>query len=208
MPLRIDWPKAIRPLLKKYRKRKHPLEYKNLYQLLVMVILSAQDNDKNINRVAPSLFEAFPDMKALAKSTPAQLFPYISRVRNFANKANWLIKTASQIKKNRGIPLKMEDLVALPGIGRKSANVIRHEAGTSAEGIVVDLHVVRVAVRLGIATGKDPKQIEAQMMEILPRRQWDAGMAISFLGRETCRPKPQCEACIMRTVCAYYNSGR
>ena len=80
------------------------------------------------------------------------------------------------------------------------------EAGESPEGVIVDLHVVRVAPRLGIASGTDPKKIERQIMEALPKREWDAGMAISFLGREICRPKPKCEICLMNKVCAYYKS--
>ncbi len=83
----------------------------------------------------------------------------------------------------------MEELTALPGIGRKSANVILRESGLKAEGIIVDLHVVRVSPRLGIAAGTDPKKIEKQMMEVLEQKDWgQAGMAISFLGREICRP--------------------
>jgi endonuclease-3 len=97
----------------------------------------------------------------------------------------------------------------LPGIGRKSANVIKREAGAAPEGIIVDLHVVRVAPRLGIATGTDPKKIEKQMMEVLPAKRWDAGMAMSFLGREICRPtNPQCEVCVMKRVCTYYNNNK
>ena len=88
MPSKVDWPKAIQPQLKKYKGTKHPLDYKNIYQLLVMVVLSAQDSDKNINNnVAPKLFEAYPDMKALSKATEETLFPFISKVRNFGNKA-------------------------------------------------------------------------------------------------------------------------
>ena len=80
------------------------------------------------------------------------------------------------------------------------------EAGKPAEGVIVDLHVVRVAPRLGIATGTDPKKIEKQIMEILPKKDWDAGMAMSFHGREICRPKPKCEICFMTDVCNYYNT--
>ena len=94
----------------------------------------------------------------------------------------------------------------MKGIGRKSANVILREAGQPAEGVMVDLHVVRVAPRLGIATGTDGNKIEKQLMEVLPQKQWDAGMAMSFLGREICRPKPKCEVCLMNTVCAFYNT--
>jgi len=204
MTASVNWPEAIKPLLKKYKDKQHPLEYKSVYQLLVMVILSAQDSDRNINKLAPALFEAFPDMKALSKATAEDLFPYISKVRNFGNKTNWLMELSRTIKTNDAIPLTQDALTALPGIGRKSANVILREAGKPAEGIIVDLHVVRVAPRLGIATGADPKKIEKQMMEVLPKSEWDAGMAISFLGRDICRPQPKCEICLMRDVCSYY----
>ena len=110
------------------------------------------------------------------------------------------------LKTNKKIPLTHEGLISLKGIGSKSANVILREAGKPAEGVIVDLHVVRVAPRLGMATGSDPKKIEKQIKEILPQKLWDAGMAMSFLGREICRPKPKCELCLMRPVCLYYNT--
>jgi endonuclease III len=200
---KTDWPEAIKPLLRKYKKKHFPLEYNNIYQLLVMVVLAAQDSDKHINSIAPKLFEAFPDMAALSKSTPEKLMLYIT-VRNFRNKANWLLATAQNLKSDKKIPLTLDGLTALAGIGRKSANVILREAGKPAEGVVVDLHVVRVAPRLGIATGSDPKKIEQQIMETLPKKEWEAGMAMSFLGREICRPKPLCEICLMKSVCSYY----
>ncbi len=206
MPAKINWPEAIKPLLKKYKGKQHPLEYKNIYQLVVMVVLSAQDSDRNINQLAPKLFEAFPDMKALSKATEELLFPYISKVRNFGNKAKWLVEIAQTIKDNKNIPLTHDGLTELKGIGSKSANVILREAGKPAEGVIVDLHVVRVAPRLGIATGADPKKIEKQIMEILPQKDWDAGMAMSFHGREICRPQPKCEICFMTDVCVYYNT--
>ncbi|MBC7826326.1 MAG: endonuclease III [Chitinophagaceae bacterium] len=208
MPSKINWPDAIQPLLKKYKGKKHPLDYENVYQLMVMVVLSAQDSDKHINQLAPKLFESFPDMKALSKSTPETLFPFIGKVRNFANKTKWLVEMAEKIKDNKNIPLTLEGLTALKGIGRKSANVILREAGKPAEGVMVDLHVVRVAPRLGIASGTDANKIEKQIMEILPQKEWDAGMAMSFLGREICRPQPKCEICLMNTVCAFYNQIR
>jgi endonuclease-3 len=129
-------------------------------------------------------------------------------VRNFANKAKWLVEMAQKIKTDKNIPLTQEALTELPGIGRKSANVILREAGEKPEGVIVDLHVVRVAPRLGIASGTDPKKIEKQIMEVLPQKDWDAGMAMSFLGREICRPDPKCEICLMNTVCAYYKARK
>jgi len=202
---KINWPEAIKPLIKKYKGKKHPLDYENTYQLLVGVILSAQDSDRHINQLSPKLFEAFPDMEALSLATPETLFPFIGSVRNYANKTKWLLTLAQSIKKDSNIPLTLDALTELPGIGRKSANVIMREAGAKPEGVVVDLHVVRVAPRLGIATGTDPKKIEKQIMETLPQSEWDAGMAMSFLGREICRPQPKCEICLMKSVCAYYN---
>lgn len=207
MPAKTDWGKAIQPLLKKYKGKKHPLEYKNVYQLLVMVVLSAQDSDRHINQVAIKLFEAYPDMKALSKATAGELHRYIGDVRNFANKAGWLVEIAQKIKDNKNIPLTLDELTELKGIGRKSANVILRESGKPAEGVIVDLHVVRVAPRLGIATGTDPKKIEKQIMETVPKKDWDVGMAISFLGREICRPKPFCEKCFMQNVCEYYKNN-
>src|SRR5690348_14540898 len=129
MASKTNWAEAVKPLLKKYKGKKHPLEYGNLYQLVVMVILSAQDSDRHINQLAPPLFAAYPDMQALAKATPEDLFKYIGKVRNFGNKAGWLVKLAQTIKQDKNIPLTMEELTKLPGIGRKSASVIQREAG-------------------------------------------------------------------------------
>jgi len=201
----IDWQKEVQPLIKKYKGKKHPLEYKSMYQLVVMVVLSAQDSDKHINQIAPDLFKAFPDMKALSKATAESLYPFIGKVRNFGNKTKWLLALSATIKDDKNIPTTLEELTALPGIGRKSANVIMREAGVKAEGIIVDLHVVRVAPRLGIASGTDPKKIEKQMMDVLPAKDWgEVGMAISFLGREICRPtNPKHEECVMNKVCKY-----
>ena len=205
-----NWQNDIQPLIQKYKGKKFPLNYGNTYELLVMVILAAQDSDAHINKVAPDLFKAFPNMAALANAKEDVLHALLSKVRNFGNKTKWLMSLAAQVKEDKNIPLTMDELTALPGIGRKSANVIMRESHVQAEGIIVDLHVVRVAPRLGIATGTDPKKIEKQMMDVLDRKDWgEAGMAISFLGRETCRPtNPKHAECVMKNVCAYYNSLR
>ncbi len=203
-----DWRKDIQPLIKKYKGKKFPLNYGNTYELVVMVILAAQDSDAHINKVAPALFQAFPNIKALAGASEDTLHPLLNKVRNFGNKTRWLMRLAAEVKDDENIPMTMDGLTALPGIGRKSANVIMRESGVKAEGIIVDLHVVRVAPRLGIATGTDPRKIEKQMMDVLDPADWgEAGMSISFLGRETCRPSnPKHAECIMKDVCAYYKS--
>jgi len=206
----INWQNEIQPLIKKYKGKKHPLDYHSSYELVVMVVLSAQDSDRHINEIGPTFFSAFPNMAALAKADAESLFPIINKVRNFGNKTKWLLELARAIKEDKNIPTGMEALTALPGIGRKSANVIMRELGMKAEGIIVDLHVVRVAPRLGIATGTDPKKLEKQMMEVLDQKDWsEVGMAISFLGRETCRPtNPKCPTCVMNKICTFYASNK
>lgn len=205
---KTNWSEALKPLLKKYKGKTHPLQSKNLYQSVVMVILSAQDSDKHINEIAPKLFKAFPDMRSLSKADAEALFPFVSSVRNFGNKTKWLIELAQTVKEDKKIPLTMEELIELPGIGRKSANVIMREAGVKAEGVIVDLHVVRVAPRLGIASGTSPITIEKQIMDKIPQKDWgEIGMAISFLGRETCRPtNPKHDECVVRESCDYFKS--
>ncbi|MDD4970521.1 MAG: endonuclease III [Paludibacter sp.] len=202
-----NWMEYLEPLMKLYGTRKHPLDYKNRYQLLVMVILSAQDSDKHINELAPAFFDAYPSMNSLATATSDDLYRYVNTIRNFGNKSEWLIKLAQIIKDDDNIPTSLAELTKLPGIGRKSSNVIIRESGNEAEGVIVDLHVVRVAPRIGIATGTQPEKIEKQIMAIVPKESWNSiGMALSFLGREICRPtNPKCTICIMNKVCNYYN---
>jgi endonuclease-3 len=204
-----NWQKEIQPLIKKYKGKKHPLDYKNVYELIVVVVLSAQDNDQHINKIAPDFFKVFPNMKSLSRADEESVLSLINKVRSSRKKTKWLLEIATSIKEDKNIPITLEALTELPGIGRKSANVIMREAGLKPEGIIVDLHVVRVAPRLGIAQGTDPKKLEKQMMELLDPKDWgEAGMAISFLGREICRPtNPKCSDCVMNTVCDYYKNS-
>ena len=123
-----DWAEKLAPILTKYKGKKHPLNYHNLYQLLVMVVLSAKDSDTNINKITPVLFEVFPNMESLSVSNVDALIPNISKVRNFGTKASWLIEIAQTIKKDENTPLTMDGLTDLKGIGRKSANVIMRGA--------------------------------------------------------------------------------
>ena len=201
-----DWESKLDPILKKYKGRKHPLEYKNTYQLLVMVVLSAQDSDANINSIAPALFEKFPTLNSLSKTDSETFKAYISKVRNYPTKAEWLLEIAKTIKNDEAIPLTMQGLTALKGVGRKSANVILRETHKPAEGIIADLHVIRVAPRIGIIKeNKDGNKVEKDLMQVLPKNIWsEIGMAISFLGRETCRPKPKCDECLLADICYYY----
>jgi len=201
------WLASLEPLMKQYGKRKHPLEYDNRYQLIVMIILSSQVSDRNINKLAPVFFKEYPSLEILANATPEDLYPFIHSVMNFGKKGAALVKLAQMVGDDDKIPTSMAELTKLPAIGRKSANIIIRESGNEAEGVIVDLHVVRVAPRIGIAEGDNPEKIEKQLMALVPRDRWnELGMSLSFLGREICRPTdPDCKICVMNKVCRYYN---
>jgi endonuclease III len=202
----LDWKSALLPLFKKYRGRKHPLNYHNRYELIVEVILSSQMTDDRINALAPAFFKRYPRLKKLASAKPEDMYDIIRSVRGSKKKARWLVDIAKEVGNDENIPRTMEGLTNLPGIGRKSANVIIRESGDKAEGIIVDLHVLRVVPRLGITKEEKPEKIEQRLMEIIPQESWnEAGMSFSFLGREICRPTdPKCAKCLLHPVCAYY----
>lgn len=203
----VNWTKEFKPLINKYKDKPHPLEFKNPYQLVIMVVLAAQDSDRNINKVSIPLFEAYPTFEKLAKADYESVLPFLASVRGGRKKTKWILDIAKAIKTEKNVPQTMVELTELPGIGRKSASVIMRELGAPAEGIIVDLHVVRVAPRIGVASGSDPKKIEKQLMEVIEQKDWgDVGMAISHLGREICRPTdPKHELCVMNQVCVYCN---
>ena len=202
----MDWNLYLQPLFKKYGKRQHPLEYKNKYQLVVMVVLSAQTTDVMVNKLALEFFKKFSSLKHLALAKPEDLYPFIKSVRGFRKKADWLVRIAQTLTDHKNIPLTIEELIELPGIGRKSANVIIREAGGIPQGIIVDLHVLRVVPRLGITKEEKPEKIEKVLMEIIPEKHWHAaGMSFSYLGRELCRPtNPTCTKCTLKKICQYH----
>ena len=207
---REEWLKNLLPLIHKYEDEKHPLDYHNRYQLIVLVILSSQSTDDRINALAPAFFAKFPSLRVLAKAKPEDLYEFIRSIRSSKKKAKWLVEIAKTIKDDENIPVTMEGLTELPGIGRKSANVIIRESNAKAEGIIVDIHVLRVVPRIGVSKEENPEKIEKNLMEIVPQEYWnDAGMAFSFLGREICRPTdPECPRCIMNTSCEYYRTSQ
>ena len=199
------WPQAFQKLIQKYGKEPHPLTYSSPYELLVKVVLSAQTNDAFINKITPEFLKAYPDFRSIARGTAEDLYPYLKGVRNFANKSKWLFAIASKLEESEQIPRTMETLTELPGIGRKSASVLLRELGGTGAGVIVDIHVLRVAPRLGISKQEDAGKMEKEIMAVLPESMWaDAGMCISFLGRDVCRPTaPDCGNCVMQKVCEY-----
>lgn len=204
-----NWKENLEPLINKYKGRKHPLNYNNTYQLLIMVILSAQDSDANINNIAIPLFEKYPNLESVSNSSIDEITPYLIKVRNYQTKTNWIFDLAQLLKTNSNIPTNLTDLIALKGIGRKSANVILREMNQKTEGIIVDLHVIRVAPRIGLTPKyEDGNRIEKQLMQQLPYKIWnEIGMALSFLGREICRPtNPKCKDCPINIHCNYFRN--
>jgi endonuclease III len=205
-----DYLPSLQLLFKKYARKKHPLEYQSLEQLVVMVVLSAQTTDVMVNKLAPELFKQFPSIKHFAAARPEELYPLIKSIRGFRKKAGWLVRLAQLLADYDTIPITMKELTALPGIGRKSANVIIREGGGPPQGIIVDLHVLRVVPRIGITKESSPEKIEKVLMELLPKKFWHAaGMSFSHLGREICRPTdPKCSLCVMHRVCEYARTGK
>lgn len=202
----MDWNQAMAPLVANYYGRPHPLEWgQNRYHLVVMVLLSAQDSDRHINEVTKPLFQRFPTMAHLARASEGDLLALLSSVQGADRKIPWLLKLSAMVGTDDAIPETKSGLMKLPGIGSKSANVILREFGRPAEGIIVDLHVLRVAPRLGLSNAKDGAKMEKDLMPLFDPKTWgEVGMAMSFLGREICRPtRPHCPECVMNSVCVY-----
>ena len=169
-------------------------------------MLSAQSTDQRVNMVTPALFRRFPDARALAAATPADLEPMILSTGFFRQKSKALIgMAAALVAEHQGkVPPRMEQLTALPGVGRKTANVVLGHA-LGVPGLPVDRHVLRVSNRIGIAEGDDPETVEAQLCAAIPPEQWTLASDVQILhGRRICRPKPLCDQCPVRDDCDYY----
>ena len=183
------------------------LHYESPYQLLVAVILSAQCTDKRINQITPALFERFPDPESLAASTPEEIFTYIRSVSYPNNKAKHLAGMGKMLMDVFGgvIPSDIDDLQKLPGVGRKTANVIASVV-FDAPAIAVDTHVFRVANRIGLTKATNPLQSEKQLVENLPNN--TLAIAHHWLilhGRYICVARsPKCEICPLTWFCKYY----
>jgi endonuclease-3 len=191
--------------------RQHPdadteLHYRNAFELLAATILSAQSTDQRVNLVTPALFERYPDARTMAQATPAALEPQIHATGFFRAKSKALIGMARALVEQHGgqVPAQMEALIALPGVGRKTANVVLGHA-LGVPGFPVDRHVLRVANRIGIAEGDDPVAVESQLCAALPEARWTRSSDTLILhGRRICKPKPLCDECAVQERCDYY----
>jgi endonuclease III len=181
------------------------LDHTNAYQLLVATILSAQSTDKLINTVTPGLFAKYPDAFALAGADQGPLEKQIHSTGFYSNKAKALIGMARAVVATHGgeVPRTMAELVELPGVARKTANVVLGEAMGIQAGIVVDTHVMRLSARLGLTKEIKPEKIEQDLMALVPQDQWTKfGQRLIWHGRRVCFAKnPDCEHCVLAPVC-------
>ncbi len=196
--------KAVRALAKLYPDAKCSLDYRTPLQLLIATILSAQCTDVRVNLVTPALFARYPDAQAFANADLDELQAMIQSTGFFRNKAKSIIGCCKAIVAEHGatLPGTMEELHAMPGIGRKTANVVLGNA-FDVPGIVVDTHVQRVSRRLGLTKQTAPEKIEQELMRLVPPKEWVAlGHRMIYHGRRVCiARKPRCESCALATFC-------
>ena len=182
------------------------LDFTTPFELLVATILSAQSSDKRVNEVTPALFKRYPDPQRLVAATTAELEPQIVATGFFRQKSKMLLGMAEALLAKHGgqVPADMDALTALPGVGRKTANVVLGHA-LGVPGLPVDRHVLRVANRIGIAQAATPEEVETQLCAALPREQWTLASSTLILhGRRICRPtQPLCPECAVVDACAF-----
>jgi endonuclease III len=182
------------------------LHFRSPYELLVATILSAQCTDERVNQVTPALFKRYPDAASLARATTAELEPQIQSTGFFRAKSRSLLGMATEVVEEHGgeIPGSMDELVKLPGVGRKTANVVLGHA-LGVPGLPVDRHVLRVSNRIGIAKSEEPEIVEQQLGAALPPSDWTRVSDTLILhGRRICKPRPLCPKCVVRPDCLYY----
>ena len=203
---------ATRELLDRLETQ-HPnadteLHYRTPFELLVATILSAQSTDARVNLVTPALFKRYPDAGALAKARTKTLESQIHSTGFYRAKSKALLGMAKALVATHAgeVPASMDALVALPGVGRKTANVVLGHA-LGVPGLPVDRHVLRVANRIGLAESDDPVVVEQQLCDALPRDRWTRTSDTLILhGRRICRPKPLCAECVVCDACDFYRT--
>jgi endonuclease III len=192
-------------LSKTYPQPKTELVQTGEYQMLVSVMLSAQTTDKKVNQVTPALFAKYPNWEAMANARPEDVGQLIRAVNFYIGKSERLVKAAQFVLSEYSgrLPKTIDSLIKIPGIARKSANVILQELWGIAEGIVVDTHVTRVSQRLGLTKNNDPVKIEKDLMEEIPQKYWrNFSGAMVLHGRYICiARKPKCAECVLNKIC-------
>ena len=193
-----------------YPEAECALNHKNVFQLIVAVALSAQTTDKSVNVVTPALFERYPDADALAAADVEEVSEYIKRIGMYKTKAKNIVGMAQKLVYDYGgqVPEDYDALVSLPGVGRKTANVVL-SVGFGHQRIAVDTHVFRVANRIGLVHEKDVLKTELSLMECIPEERWSrTHHSLIFHGRQCCDArKPKCDDCPINTLCEYINGA-
>lgn len=191
-----------------YPEAECALHHKNVFQLIVAVALSAQTTDKSVNLVTPALFERYPDAQSLAEADVEEVSEYIKRIGMYKTKAKNIVGMAQKLVSEYGgqVPEDYDALVSLPGVGRKTANVVL-SVGFGHQRIAVDTHVFRVANRIGLVHEKDVLKTELSLMERIPEERWSkTHHSLIFHGRQCCDArKPKCDDCPLNTLCEYVN---
>jgi endonuclease-3 len=181
------------------------LEHVDAFQLLCATVLSAQTTDVAVNKVTPKLFAAYPDARALGDAKPSDVERIVGSLGFFRQKAKSLIGLSKQLVKDHDgqVPRTLAELVELPGVGRKTANVVLGVAFGTPEGVVVDTHVQRISQRLGWTKNRDPEKIEKDLCKLIPRKDWDlTSHLLIFHGRRICfAARPNCEGCKVNDLC-------
>ncbi|MDA4111599.1 MAG: endonuclease III [Thaumarchaeota archaeon] len=200
---------ALDPL---YPRIKTPLRHENVFQLLIATVLSAQTTDLQVNAVTPLLFGEYPDAAALSKATIKALEKIVKSTGFFHVKARRIKQISEKICKDfhGEVPKSMEELLTLPGVGRKTANIVLSAGFDKIEGIAVDTHVLRLSRRIGLTEEKTPEKIELDLMKITPKIMWPRLTLLLILhGRTICFSRgPLCEKCVLSPKCYYFNNIR
>lgn len=196
---------VVRRLHEAYPDAKCSLDHRNAYELLAATILSAQCTDERVNMVTPALFRRYPTPDDLAGARAEELEDLIRPTGFFRNKTKSLLGMAGALVERHGgeVPADMDALVKLPGVGRKTANVVLGNAFGMNEGVVVDTHVRRVSGRLDLTRETDPEKIEVDLMKLVEREEWtDLPHLFIYHGRAVCKaPTPKCEVCVLSDIC-------
>jgi endonuclease-3 len=199
----------LRTLERQYPKADTELRHSNAFELLVATILSAQTTDAGVNAATPALFARYHDARAMARADPSELEALVRTTGFFRQKARALVGMAEALVERHGgeVPADMDALVGLPGVGRKTANVVLGHA-LGVPGLPVDRHVLRVTNRIGLAHSDDPEVVERQLGELLPRAKWTLASDTFILhGRRICKPRPLCDRCPLGGDCDAVRSG-
>lgn len=198
-------PAYMQRLEEHYGDPKPALDHANAYELLIAVILSAQSTDVGVNKVTPTLFARYPDCKALADADPADVEQIVHATGFFRQKTKHIIAACRAIvaEHDGEVPDTMEELTALPGVARKTANIVLGNAFGKVVGIAVDTHVLRLSHRLGLSEHADPDKIERDLMEEFPRAHWHrVNYDLISHGRAVCTAKrPVCGTCFLNDIC-------